>query len=102
MKIIQSILIAIFILLVPFIAYIWMMGYPLKVGYYSIYLYTFLVFLLVLYPVRNTIDKKIPIVAYFKQLGLDVYMVFSSTISFLFESFKALIKPFTNFKKQKK
>ncbi len=102
MKIIQAVIIGIFIFLVPFLAYIWMLGYPLKVGYYSIYIYTFLVFLLVLYPLRNVNkDKEIIFISYFKQLGRDVYIACINSAKFLYDCLLALLRPFTFFRKRK-
>ena len=102
MRIIQALIIAIFILLIPFLAYIWMLGYPLKVGYYSIYIYTFSVFLLMFYPVRNLTDNKsVLLINYFKQLGSDTYIICKVVGKFLYNCISILLKSFTGLKKTK-
>ena len=92
MKIVQAIVIALFIIVVPFLCYIWMMGIPLKVGYFSINIYTLLVFIILFYPLRALIDsKKISLILYFQKLGQDIGYLCQKIVQFILALFSIIM-----------
>jgi len=73
MKIVQAILIAAFIIIIPFLLYIWMLGAPIQVGYKSLYVYTAILFLIIFFPLRKLVEeKKLSLISYFIALGKDL------------------------------